>query len=83
MRLAISARARREIRRLPSEIRERAVAAVLALADDPRPPGCRLLHDWRPPTWRIRIADWRVLYQIRDEVGLVRVIGVRHRSRAY
>jgi mRNA-degrading endonuclease RelE of RelBE toxin-antitoxin system len=45
--------------------------------------GCRLLRDYEPPTWRVRIGDWRVLYEINDDAGVVTVAGVRHRSKAY
>jgi mRNA interferase RelE/StbE len=62
---------------------DRVVAALRALRFNPRPPGCLLLHDRRPPTWRVRVGDWRVLYQIDDSAGIVMVTGVRHRSKAY
>jgi mRNA-degrading endonuclease RelE of RelBE toxin-antitoxin system len=41
------------------------------------------LRDYEPPTWRVRIGDWRVLYEINDDAGVVTVAGVRHRSKAY
>jgi len=33
--------------------------------------------------WRIRIGDYRILYEIKDEKRVVEVIAVRHRSDAY
>jgi len=83
MRLLISPGARRDLRKLPRGVAERAVAAIDALAETPRPPGCKLLRDYDPPTWRIRVGDWRILYEIADEVRTVTVTGVRHRSKAY
>ena len=83
MRVIISPAAQRDIRRLAAGVADRVVAALRDLRDNPRPPGCRLLRDYEPPTWRVRIGDWRVLYEINDDAGAVTVAGVRHRSKAY
>ncbi len=83
MRLVISPGARRDLRRLSRDVAVRASAAIDALTGNPRPPGCLLLRDHRPPTWRIRVGDWRVLYEIDDEAGVVTITGVRHRGKAY
>ena len=49
-------------------------AAVYALADDPRPPGCRKLEG-REAEWRVRVGTWRVVYRI--EEGRLVVVVVR------
>jgi mRNA interferase RelE/StbE len=36
---------------------------ILALADNPRPAGCKKLKGYKDQ-WRIRVGDWRVLYMI-------------------
>lgn len=33
--------------------------------------------------WRIRIGDYRVLYEVQDERAVVDIIAIRHRSDAY
>ena len=67
--------------RLSSEIHDRVIAAIQALSTNPRPPGCRKLvgskHDWR-----IRVGDYRVIYEIADEIRVVRVNRARHRREA-
>jgi mRNA interferase RelE/StbE len=83
MRVILSPTAQRDLRRLVAEVRERVLVAIRGLRDTPRPPGCLLLRDYRPPTWRIRVGDWRILYEIDDQAGLVRVRNVYHRSKAY
>ena len=83
MRVILSPAAQRDLRRLSSDANKRVIADLYALADDPRPPGCRLLRNQRPPVWRIRVGDWRVLYEIDDHAGLVRIRNVYHRSKAY
>lgn len=83
MRVILSPAAQRDLRRLSPEVGKRVTAALHGLRDDARPPGCRLLHDYEPPTGRIRVGAWRVLYEIDDQGGLVRIRGVRHRGKAY
>jgi len=83
MLLVISSGARRDLRRLARNVAVRVAAAIDGLADNPRPSGCLLLRDHHPPTWRIRVGDWRVLYEIDDDTGVVTVTGVRHRGKAY
>ena len=64
------------------EIHDRVITAIQALAKNPRPPGCRKLagskHDWR-----VRVGDYRVIYEIADEIRIVRVNRVRHRREVY
>jgi mRNA interferase RelE/StbE len=55
---------------------------VLALADIPRPAGCKKLTGHRD-LWRIRVGDWSVLYTIDDSVRLVRVTRIAHRREVY
>ena len=58
------------------------LAAIEALADDPRPSGCRKLAG-SERTWRIRVGDYRVVYEIEDELLVVLVMRVRHRRDVY
>ncbi len=83
MRLVTSRSAERDLGKLSREVADRVAAAIEGLSRNPRPPGCLLLHNYEPPTWRIRVGDWRILYEIDDQAGLVRIRNVYHRSRAY
>ncbi len=64
------------------EIFHRIVPRIRALAEDPRPPGCRKLTG-SENDWRIRIADHRVIYEIDEGEKAVRVFRIRHRREAY
>jgi mRNA interferase RelE/StbE len=75
--------ARRSVERLPRVLQARIILSAMRLASDPRPSGCRKLTDTSPVLYRIRIADYRVIYQVRDEVLLVLVVRVAHRKHAY
>jgi len=62
--------------------RQRIVARILALADDPRPPDCEKLVGVRN-RYRIRMGRYRVVYSIADEALLVVVVRVGHRKDVY
>ena len=80
-RLFLLPRAQKELARLPNPAYERIRAAVRALAEEPRPPGCRKLSGREG--WRIRIGDFRVLYEIEDAQQTVTVVHVGHRRDVY
>jgi mRNA interferase RelE/StbE len=80
--ITVSRSAGRDLDRLDRTVLSRVAAAIDALSLDPRPPGCRKLVD-RAGTWRVRVGDWRVLYEMDDAARLVRIVAVRHRSKAY
>ena len=81
-RVLLERTAEKDLSRLSAEIHDRVIAAIQALAKNPRPSGCRKLagskHDWR-----IRVGDYRVIYEIADEIRIVRVNRVRHRQEVY
>ena len=74
--------AEKDLARLSSEIHGRLIAAIQALATNPRPSGCRKLAGSKND-WRIRVADYRVIYEIADEIRIVCVNRVRHRREVY
>ena len=74
--------AEKDLSRLSSEIHDRVIAAIRALANNPRPPGCRKLAGTKND-WRVRVGDYRVVYEIADQNRVVRVNRVRHRREVY
>jgi mRNA interferase RelE/StbE len=74
--------AEKELGRLDGRIRARILRAIVALAEDPRPPGVKALIG-EAGVWRVRIGDYRVVYEINDTELIVLVIRVAHRSDAY
>lgn len=79
----LSARARRELASLTQEIVARIDPRIAALAENPRPPGCRKLKSTVGDAWRIRIGDYRVLYRIDDPARRVLVYHIGHRRDVY
>ena len=74
--------AERDLRKLTSQVFRRIMPHIVALAQNPRPSGCRKLVG-SDNDWRIRIGEYRIIYDIDDAARKVRVYRVRHRSEAY
>lgn len=70
------------IRRLPKDLLQRIDRAILALADDPRPPGCKKLTGY-DNLYRVRVGDWRISYAVEDDRLIVLVLEVATRGEAY
>lgn len=81
-RVEISPVAAKELGSLPKPVQSRIKVKVLALAADPRPSGSTKLVGTRS-SWRVRIGDYRVIYEVRDEVLIVLVIKIGHRKQVY
>jgi mRNA interferase RelE/StbE len=78
----LSPAAARQLERLPSAAQRRIVAALFDLETNPRPPGVvKLAGDAN--LWRIRVGDYRVVYEIHDGRLLVLVVRIGHRKDVY
>lgn len=55
--------------------------AISSLAENPRPPGLKKLQ--QVGAWRIRVGDYRVVYEIDDGARLVTVVKIGHRRDVY
>lgn len=74
--------AEKDLRRLPAEVFTQIIPRLKDLANDPRPPGCRKLAGSNND-WRLRVGNYRILYEIADEQKEIRIMRVRHRRVAY
>ena len=70
--------AEKSLAKLPADLQKRIVRAVELLADNPRPHGVAKMEG-DDNLWRIRVGDFRVVYEIHDSVLLVMVLRVGHR----
>ena len=73
--------ARKDLEALPAELQARILAAIDALQDNPRPPGSKKLKD--RSEYRIRVGQYRVIYEIHDQTVVVLIVRVSHRKDAY
>ena len=80
-RIEVSRAARKELKAIRDKtLKARIVAAIDALADDPRPPGVAKLAGHRD-LWRVRVGDWRVVYRVEDGALLVLVAASNKSAR--
>ena len=81
-RVELTRSAEKDLRRIDRSRVASVYAAMEGLADDPRPHGAKKLVG-ADRTYRIRVGDYRIVYEIEDEVLVVLVIRVVHRREAY
>jgi mRNA interferase RelE/StbE len=74
-------RAQKELANLPKADYERVRDALAALAENPRPAGCKKLVGREG--WRIRSGDYRTIYEIDDAQQKVIVLHIGHRRDVY
>lgn len=77
-RVEISRKATKQVKGLPKKIQEQVRTQIRALADNPRPGGITKISG-RVDLYRVRVGDYRILYEIQDKVLLILVIEVGHR----
>ena len=74
--------AERQRRKLDDKTRRRINDALLSLEETPHPPGVVKLRT-AGNEWRIRVSDYRVIYEIDKDERLVVILGIKHRREAY
>ena len=79
-RIEIERRAHKALGRLPKRDRVRVVAAIDALAEDPRPAGCVPVRAAPKGTYRTRVGGFRVIYVVLDDAEVIIVARVASRS---
>ena len=80
--LEVKASAQRELDALDDALFSRIDRKILALAETPRPTGCKKLKGHKDQ-WRVRAGDWRIVYIIDDAAKLVSVTRIAHRREVY
>ena len=80
-RIEVTPAAARQLRKLDRGAALRLRGAIELLAVDPRPPSSRPLRG--RPGFRVRVGDYRLIYTIHDDVLLVVVLRLGHRSDVY
>jgi mRNA interferase RelE/StbE len=74
--------AAKEFRKLAPEIKTRIRESIDTLKMEPRPIGVKKLAG-ETDLYRIRVGDYRVIYEIDDTEQIVLVTRVRHRREVY
>ena len=74
--------AERDLKRLPPDVFRRIIKSIKSLAEISRPAGCHKIIGSRSD-WRIRVGDYRIVYEIDERARTVKIMRVKHRREAY
>lgn len=77
----IARRARKALAGIEPRHRRRIEDAIAALGTDPRPVGVKRLTG--VGAYRVRVGDYRIVYDVADQVQVVSVTHVGHRGSIY
>ena len=80
-RVALAASAEKELDALPAKVIARIMLRLEGLASAPRPPGRKKLKGG-DNEWRIRVGDYRIVYEIDDAAKTVDVTRIAQRPEA-
>ena len=79
--IEINRSAAKEIKKLPQKDLKKIISKISSLANNPRPDGCvKLSADEK---YRVRVGNYRVLYEIRELLLIVTVVKIAHRKDVY
>ncbi len=73
---------KKDLRKLPAGVVDRVIAAVEALVDEPFPPGVEKLAGTEH-AYRVRLGDYRIVYEVLAAAELIEIQRVRHRKDVY
>ncbi len=81
-RLEISRTAERQLRKLPADDRRRVARAMLALGEEPHPPGSRKLTGY-DDVFRVRVGVYRIIYSVAGRTLVIIILKIGHRKDIY
>jgi mRNA interferase RelE/StbE len=73
--------AQRQLAKIDRQAQGDIIDSIRALASDPRPSGCKKLSGRQ--AWRIRVGDYRVIYEIYDQELVIVVVTLGNRKEVY
>ena len=82
-RVLLSPRAVKDLNGLEPSISQRVDKALFLLKENPYPAGAKQLHDSRLAQFRIRVSDYRILYDVYAKDSAIYILRVGHRRDIY
>ena len=79
--IEIKRSAQKEIQALPKKDVQRIIVEIQRLSDNPRGPDSKKLSGQE--RYRVRVGQYRILYEIIDNVLLITIVRVAHRREVY
>jgi mRNA interferase RelE/StbE len=80
--LLLSKAARKQLAALPVFIHNKIIEDISHLSSVPRPVGCKKLKGYKN-SYRIRVGDYRIIYEIEDKVLRVLIVAIGNRKNIY
>ncbi|MCP9860809.1 MULTISPECIES: type II toxin-antitoxin system RelE/ParE family toxin [unclassified Cyanobium] len=80
--IRLARRALRSLSGLQQRDQQRVASVIDLLADNPRPPGCIALQG-ETGVYRVRVGDYRIVYEVMDQILIVQVVRIGHRRDVY
>lgn len=80
--IRIARRAAKSLAALQRRDQQRIRAAIELLAEDPRPPAC-ISMTGEDSVYRVRVGDYRIVYEVIDDVLVIHVVRIGHRREVY
>lgn len=79
--MLIQKRARKALVKIPKQDQKRIVESIQGLKEDQHPEGSKKLVGRE--AWRIRVGNYRIIYEIYDNELIIDVIDLGHRKSIY
>lgn len=80
--IEITKNAEKQLRKLSDSVSKKISIAILSLTENPRPNGCKKLKG-KDLAYRIRVSDYRIIYEVFDNELLIVVVAAGHRKEIY
>ena len=79
--ITIKRKAQKTLAKVPQVYQTKIIECIRSLAENPFPDGAKKLVD--RPGWRMRIGDYRVIYEIKESELIILVLHIGHRKDIY
>lgn len=80
--IQIERKAQKALKKISEPYKSKIIEKIEGLADEPRPHNCKKLKGVSG-LWRVRVSDYRIVYQIIDEKLLILIVRIGHRKDIY
>jgi len=81
-RIEFTPRAQRDFKAPDGSIRRRIARRIDSLAETPHPQGIKKIEG-EDELYRLRVGDYHILYQVKEKIILVLIVGIEHRRAMY
>lgn len=81
-RIEFTPKAQRDFKALDGSIRGRIARRIDSLAENPFPSGIKKIEG-EDELYRLRVGDYRILYQVKGKILLVLIVGIGHWREVY